>query len=428
MPQNLQNKNILFLTTMDFTAKGIQVVTQTPSALAKAGWNVHYVVGRDNSPNGSYHYQEIINPPNVDVERFEIPYNNFFENIQSHFLRTVYSKIRGYYSVLQLTARGNRALRDNSYDIVYGFGLHGVLAANLLKIIYGRKIKVISRFFGIWDFYSYTLAQKKYLKQLFNWDVLLALYLPADLTIITNDGTQGDKALKFINSKALNNFKFWSNGVEEQKLPAHEVSAFKEQMGLKDHVNLVSVGRLVFPKRVDRGLQIVSHLVHHYDIKNIRYLIVGDGEAKSYLEQLAKDLKITQQVIFVGAVSNDEVKKYLNAADFFISAYDVSNVGNPLLEAIRANKIIFTLNNGDTGKWIQHGINGFIYDINESLIESISADMVHLIKDPSQKEKINHGIKKAEANMLWTWSDRMAAEVAEIDKLLPSRQPKEGNK
>ena len=37
--------------------------------------------------------------------------------------------------------------------------------------------------------------------------------------------------------------------------------------------------------------------------------------------------------------------------------YERSNLGNPLLESIRMNKLIVTLNNGDTGKLIRHKLN-----------------------------------------------------------------------
>ena len=45
--------------------------------------------------------------------------------------------------------------------------------------------------------------------------------------------------------------------------------------------------------------------------------------------------------------------------------YTSTNVGNPLLEAIRHNKIIVTLNNGDTGDWIKHRVSGLIYDVDD---------------------------------------------------------------
>ena len=45
--------------------------------------------------------------------------------------------------------------------------------------------------------------------------------------------------------------------------------------------------------------------------------------------------------------------------------YESSNVGNPLLESIRLNKLILTLDNGGTSEWISHKVTGFIYPVDD---------------------------------------------------------------
>ena len=148
------------------------------------------------------------------------------------------------------------------------------------------------------------------------------------------------------------------------------------------------------------------------------YFVVGEGSLRPQYEELVKKENIAGNVVFVGAVPNSDVKKYLNYADVFFSTYDLSNVGNPLLEAIRANKIIFTLNNGDTSSWIKHKVNGFIYDIDENLPEKMATDLLELINNEQLRERILINIKKTEKEKLWTWQERMEAEVKEVEALL----------
>ncbi len=93
-------------------------------------------------------------------------------------------------------------------------------------------------------------------------------------------------------------------------------------------------------------------------------------------------------------------------------------MGNPLLEAIRGNKIIFTLNNGDTSAWIKHRENGFIYDEDDSMVDSMAHDIVELIKNPSLRDRIKENIKITERDKLWSWRERMEAEFLEINKLI----------
>jgi len=412
-------RTILFLSALDFKEKSIQVIRNTPEAYVRAGWDVYYVVARDNSKFGNYFYEQEINPEGVKVYRIYMPFTNYYDKIRSHTLRTIISKIRGYITIVRLAMVANKIMRNRKVDILYGYETHGVLAVNLLKL-FGRlgNIKIISRFQG--TFYIIIIIRaKKYFKALLNWDSFLALYLPSDLCIMTNDGTQGDIALKALNSKSLKNLKFWVNGVDEQKLPEDEINKVKKQLQIDSSKFIfLTVCRLEKWKRVDRGISVIAKLVHDYGIRNLQYYIVGDGTQKEGLESLTMNCGIEDYVKFVGAIKNEDVKNYLNIADIFISTYDSSNVGNPLLEAIRANKIIFTLNNGDTNKWIHHKVNGFIYDIDDELIDNMAKDISDLLNNNKMKRAILENIKLTEKEKLWTWKERMDAELQEVEKIL----------
>lgn len=414
----MEKKTILFLSALDFKEKSIQVIKKTPEAFVKAGWEVHYVVGRDTSKYGNYFYENVVNPEGIKVYRFEWPLRFFRDNIKNHMIRTFLNKLSSYFVILKLAYYGAKILKNYKIDIVYGYEIHGVLAANILKILKKiKKQKIVSRFQG--TFYIIIIKQKHYLKAISNWEHFLALKLPSDLCIMTDDGTQGDQALKYVRSKSLHNMKFWVNGVDEQKLSPYEIEIFKMDQNLStgDKI-LLTVCRLEKWKRVDRCVRVLEILVKKYNLKKIKYYIVGEGKERGSLEELVREKNLLDHVIFVGAVKHEEVKKYLNIADIFISTYDSSNVGNPLLEAIRANKIIFTLNNGDTNKWIQHEVNGFIYDIDENLYENMAKDIYRVLFDYSLRNKIIDNIKKTEKEKLWTWEERMNAEVLEVEKLI----------
>ena len=191
---------------------------------------------------------------------------------------------------------------------------------------------------------------------------------------------------------------------------------------MNNKIVLLTVCRLVEWKRVERGIYVVEKLVKKYNVSNLVYFIIGEGTERKKLEELVKELNLTDNIDFIGGVSNDEVKKYLNIANIFISAYDVSNVGNPLLEAIRANKIIFTLNNGTTNKWIQHKKNGFIYEINDNTIENMAEDIYYLINNKDLMQKITDNIRITEREKLWTWEERLNTEIKEVERLLTTNE------
>ncbi|GLI36673.1 glycosyltransferase family 4 protein [Geobacter hydrogenophilus] len=408
-------KTILFLSALDFKEKSIQVIRKTPEAFVASGWRVIHVVARDDSRYGNYSYERVIDPKGVEVCRFVMPMTRCYDSIKNKVLRTVFSKIRSYLSVFIIASIGFRLIKKNVVDVVYGYEVDGVLAANLLKamgLIRGKVL--VSRFQGTF-FYSY-LSSKRYLKALLNWDHFLALYLHADISIMTDDGTQGDKALMAIRSRNLENIRFWVNGVDQFE---PDTNTFSTKWDIKEtDTVMLTVCRLESWKRVERGIQVLSELVHRFGVKSIYYFIVGDGSQKQDLQKLASELRVSQQIVFVGAVPQNEVNFFLSRADFYISTYDYSNVGNPLLEAIRANKVIFTLNNGDTASWIQHFQNGFIYDIDSDFISDMATDIHKLLLEPEYISHIKNAIRNTEVKRLWTWQQRFEAEVNAITDLV----------
>jgi glycosyltransferase involved in cell wall biosynthesis len=173
---------------------------------------------------------------------------------------------------------------------------------------------------------------------------------------------------------------------------------------------------LVAWKRIDRGLAIAASLAQ----KNVdfAYLIVGGGDERGALERRANELGIGDRVKFTGPVPQSEIFGYMNAADVFISTYDMSNVGNPLLEAIRMGKVVVTLNNGDTGSWITHNVNGLIYDISEDLPSVAAHDIARLVSDRALRDRLEGSVRGVASERLWTWHDRLLAEVTEVENLV----------
>lgn len=412
-------KSILFLSIMDFTEMGIQVVKLTPAYFAKKGWHVHYVVARDCSKTGSYHYQDVVNPENIDVHRTKMPSAQIFERIRNHTLATIYSKIRVYAAIVKMAWIGYKVIRKNRIDVIYGGGPHGVLAAHILNAVcVGRRFVTIARFYGVWDLYTTAILERRWIKLLLNFDVLAALYLRTSLKIITNDGTQGNKALGWIRPRNLETLRFYVNGVDKPEVDAEEVRRLRAALATEGTFVALGITRLVSTKRIDRCIRVAASAVCKQGMGELRLIIVGDGPERLRFEKLARDLDVADNVVFAGAVENRQVNNYLAISDVFLSMYDVSNVGNPLLEAIRANKIIFTLNNGDTSSWIRHGLNGFIYDIDESVIDRMAQDMATLAHNSALQDTIKRNIKATELEKLWTWEERLAAEYSEIENLI----------
>ncbi len=414
--KRMKKKTILFLSALDFKEKSIQVIRKTPEAYRDADWNVHYVVARDTSRHGNYFYEQIINVDGIQIYRFNFPLQTLRDLTTSRYPQLLLTRFIVLLTIFRLAWVGAKILRNTKVDVIYGYEIQGVWAMQILKFFrLAQNAKRVSRFQG--TFLNEMIEAKQYARMLFNYDLCFALWWKSNLCIMTNDGTEGDKAVKKIKSRNLEVFKFWVNGVDHHTFEASEVAKIRKQIGMDDGVIFLSVSRLVGWKRVDRALKALAVLKSKYNIIKFKYWIVGEGQEKEKLEKLAIDLGIGENVFFIGAVSNLAVKNYLEAADYFISTYDSSNVGNPLLEAIRASKIIFTLRNGDTGSWIEHGVNGFIYNVDEKIFESMAYDMSRVIQDEKLRHILWDGVKHTSRKQLWTWSERFKAELEAVSGL-----------
>lgn len=401
----MAKKRVLFISALDFKEKSIQVIRKTPEFFVKSGWEVDYLVARDSSSRGNYYYENEVHIDGVSVDRFYWPFPRL-RSINVRIFSLVFEKIISFYLVLLLFFKARLKIRSKSYDVVYGYELHGALAAHLLSLIH-KKSKLVTRFQGT---FLYEMKKKKqYLRLLYNLDLILAIYLNSDLIIMTNDGTQGDRAVQWIKGDKAFNMFFWVNGVD---IPRCSYSLTR-----KNECVLLSVSRLVQWKRVDRCLKVVYELKKK-GFDNFVYYIVGEGGERLRLEEYARKLDVQDNVCFVGAIKHDDLGEYYLMADVFLSMYDSSNVGNPLLEAIRNNKLIVTLKNGDTGDWIEHWETGLIYDESNFCAGEVASDLASLLSDEGKKNKLREKLKEVESAKLWTWDERLSCEVESISALV----------
>jgi len=409
-------KSILFVSALDFKEKSIQVIRKTPEAYVKAGWDVHYIVARDNSKYGNYYYEDIINIEGVTITRISNPLSRIINISPSSFYK-ILRPLDNYLVILFLAIKTFLTYKNKTFSVVYGYEVHGFLSLKIIKLLgFFKNAKVIARFQGVF-YISPLLLNQKYLKLFPKWDYLLALKLKSDLCIMTNDGTQGNLVLKKLKSNHLKNYKFWVNGVDNIIVHNSNIEEITNKLNITNETVLISVSRLEKIKRLDIGIRIIDYLVNSLEYDQLKYLIVGEGSEIPNLKELVSKLNLERYVEFIGAIKQVEVSNYLELSHFFISTFESSNVGNPLLEAIRANKVIVTIDNGDTSSWIQNKENGIIHKYDSEFVKKSAIEIHNVINDDAFGEKLKENLKKTEQNKLWTWNNRMREEVKTMTQL-----------
>jgi glycosyltransferase involved in cell wall biosynthesis len=317
--------------------------------------------------------------------------------------------------------RAESLFRQDDFDILYGYEVHGVLAQRRVR----RKhpLPMVARFQGT-VMYPYLRRPQSLLRK---FEEVRALKTAADLFIMTDDGTRGDEVLQTLNPASADKVCFWRNGLDVNAVTgaaSNGAHAARDELGLRDDdFVLVTATRLARWKRVDRAIDAVA-LLRDEGI-SARLLVVGDGEERANLQRQAHALGLDAQVTFVGAVPQSEVPRYLGAADVFLSVNELSNVGNPLLEAMVAGRCVLTLDEGDTRDLIRDGETGVLLPASGEP-RTIASALSQLARDPERRTRLGAAAHRLAERSFWSWDQRLDAEVAAVEALVSGRQPPAG--
>jgi len=398
-------KSILFITALDLWSmgknKGAPSLWQTIQGYARHDWIVYFLTSGKSDMSGENL------PSNIRIISIG---NIWFQRALKRKRLSFFIRPLWWLSFrMKMYRQASQIAKSEEIDLFYGYEIYGTPVARRLSRKFGKPC--ISRFQG-------TILAQKFKNPLWkirHWHHYIGLKVPADLFIMTDDGTQGDKVLSCLGVDR-SKVRFWMNGVNKEIFnPNFNTAEFKKSLHIPEQTKiLLSVSRLVRWKRVDRIIKAMSQITSSFP--NTILLIVGDGPERNKLEKLSRDLSLRDRIVFIGSLPHPETIHFINAADIFTSLYELSNVGNPLLEAMICGKCIVTLNNGDTAKYITNQKTGILLEENNP--DELPPIITRLLEDNTFRERLGKNAREFALKHFWTWDERMDAEIEEAEKLL----------
>ncbi len=140
---------------------------------------------------------------------------------------------------------------------------------------------------------------------------------------------------------------------------------FKQRSYEKNEaIQLVSVCRLIEKKGLIFAIQAIAQVIKKYP--RIHYTIVGDGSERGRLEGAVRQLRLTNNVTFVGWKSPDEIVDILNKAHVFVlpsitaTNGDEEGIANALKESMAMGLISIGTLHAGTPELITDGVSGFL--------------------------------------------------------------------
>ena len=141
---------------------------------------------------------------------------------------------------------------------------------------------------------------------------------------------------------------------------------------------LISVGRLAAVKGYPLLVEAVARLVAQG--RDVRLTLVGDGPERGYLEEQARRLGISTQIVFAGWKNQAELRELYQNSDLSVLSSFAEGVPVVLMEAMAAGVPCVAPRITGIPELIRHGVDGLL--VTPSDTEELAAAIAELMDKP----------------------------------------------
>lgn len=163
----------------------------------------------------------------------------------------------------------------------------------------------------------------------------------------------------------------------------------RKELNLSDEKKyLISVGRLV--KR--KGFEYLIGCLKLLD-DNVELLIIGDGNEKKRLSDLAYKLHLKDKVHFLGQISEEKKFQYLSNADIYVLSSLHEGFGIVLQEAMQVGLPIVSTNHGGQVDIVKHNVNGLL--VERCHVQGLADGIEKLLNNRKLYQRISQNNRSA---------------------------------
>jgi glycosyltransferase involved in cell wall biosynthesis len=156
---------------------------------------------------------------------------------------------------------------------------------------------------------------------------------------------------------------------------------------LSTPVKLVTVGRLMSWKRIDRVIDAVARC------EGMGLVIVGDGPERDPLERLTQVRGLTDRVYFAGRRSHAETLALMAACDLFVLNSTYEGLPHVVLEAMSLGLPVVATAVGGTPELVQDGKNGRLIAPEDN--GALRVALSELLSTPLERQRLAVGARQS---------------------------------
>jgi glycosyltransferase involved in cell wall biosynthesis len=157
----------------------------------------------------------------------------------------------------------------------------------------------------------------------------------------------------------------------------------RKSMGIVEHETIVGIVGMLHE---NKGHKFFIEAAASVTRKNpaTKFLIIGDGEMRTGLEDYAKQLKVADKVLFLG--HRNDMPELFKALDIYVLASNSETWPTSLMEAMAAGRAVITTDCGGGSEIVVDGKTGLLVPVKNSKI--LTQKIEYLICEPEKRKEL----------------------------------------
>ena len=217
------------------------------------------------------------------------------------------------------------------------------------------------------------------------------IYAPAYKIIVPSSKALGFSFLKPYKDRLI----VVSNGIELEKyqksLTDSEKKELRKTLGISENNKILcAITRLSKEKNIEELITYLPDLLKK--TPDVTLMIVGEGPYRRHLQKLVERLDLQNNVVFTGQIPFEEIWRYLDLSDVFVSAslFEVHSMS--YLEALSQGLPLLCRNDEALKGVLEHKVNGYIYNTRKEFIDYA----LNILNDDELRKKFgSNSLEKA---------------------------------
>jgi glycosyltransferase involved in cell wall biosynthesis len=175
--------------------------------------------------------------------------------------------------------------------------------------------------------------------------------------------------------------------------------SFRKKIGCEGSRIVLAVGRLNYQKGFHILIRALPLVVNEF--RDVKLVIVGEGEERERLRELAERLNVAGNVVFTGALLNEELPKAYACADVFVLPSFFESFGITLIEAQATGKPVVGTKVGGVPEAVLNHESGMLVEPGKA--GDLAEAIVTILSDKAMASKMGKkGRKHIEENFAFS--------------------------